>query len=142
MYVRETIDRTYLLQAGRQRLADLMAIETVLTLNEAFCQHHQTHCVVEQAADESSGLVAQCEQVEAASAELRAELWRVNSIASPDPGALCKDYDGAADCKTWVARGDCNSNPGASCSEVNPRVLAVRVCRLALDCSACPRRYQ
>lgn len=100
------------MQAGPQRLADLQAIETILTLNEAFCQHHRAHCVDVQKTVGSANIVAQCEAVQQASEELRAELWRVGSLTTPDEDALCQDRSSISDCKEWVRKGECVANAG------------------------------
>jgi hypothetical protein len=101
-----------LTQIGRERLRDLISLETVLTLNEAFCENHRQNCAQDGTRD-SWEIIQQCEQVDEAAAELRDEYYRIGKVRQGDAGALCVNEAGDAQCNLWASQGDCNANAGA-----------------------------
>lgn len=119
------------MQAGPKRLADLLSIDTMLTLNQAFCEHHREHCTEEKSTEGKEHLMALCDAVTEASNALRKDLWRVGNIKTPDPHALCQDHGRPALCKDWVDRGECIANPSTShcvakCLQTSPSTANVR----------------
>jgi hypothetical protein len=86
-------------------------METVLTLNEAFCENHRQHCAQDGTRD-SLEITQQCERVDEAAAELRNEYYRIGSVRQGETGALCVNEAGDANCNLWASQGACNSNAG------------------------------
>lgn len=101
------------MQVGRERLRDLLGIETVLTLNEAFCEHHRQKCLLKET-QATFRIMQQCDQVTAASAELRDEYYRIGAVHPGEPGNLCVNEEADPMCNRWASEGSCNSNAGAT----------------------------
>lgn len=90
-------------------MRDLLSIEAILTLNEAFCEHHRDHCAPD-ISPEAAELLAQCDVVDVAAEELRKELYRVSLLDGDDE--LCQDKE-TSKCTSWKAENQCISNAGA-----------------------------
>lgn len=88
-------------------------LETVNTLNEAFCDVHRRHC---PAASDSQGareMARACARAAAASDEVRRDLMRIDDVPAGEPGALCANQASDTECTDWAATGQCDSNAGA-----------------------------
>lgn len=107
------IHKLYTSQVGKERLRDLIAMETVMTLNEAFCEHHRKTCVPQHAQDGAS-ILGQCDEVEKAAVELREEYYRIGNVQDGQNGALCGNDAGDQRCNLWASEGACNSNAGTT----------------------------
>lgn len=109
---------TFPAQVGKERLRDLIAMETVLNLNEAFCEHHRQKCVPANTRD-GVKMMRQCDQVQVAAADLREEYHRVGSVRDGEDGALCVNAAGDDKCTRWASEGACNGNAGVHLIPLN-----------------------
>lgn len=100
-------------QVGKERLRDLIAMETVINLNEAFCEHHRKHCKPAITTD-TAVIIRQCEEVAKAAAEVRDEYYRIGNVPDGEAGALCGNEAGDDQCNRWASEGACNGNAGAT----------------------------
>ncbi|KAG2499026.1 hypothetical protein HYH03_003211 [Edaphochlamys debaryana] len=76
---------------------DLIAIETVATLNAAFCDYHISHCPPNQQ------IVDVCKEVFSLYNEVHLYILEVEAHFD------CQDWN--PKCETWKAAGDCDHNP-------------------------------
>ena len=72
----------------QNRLTDVMAMETVNTLNEAFCEHHRLNC---PGIETEEVYVKECGIVREIAEEIHQELIRLSLIPSNMKGAICQD---------------------------------------------------
>lgn len=83
--------------SDRLRYSHLIAIETVNTLNEAYCQRHMRKC------PPSPQLLKVCGEVHDIAVELEEELPILE-------GKLCVDEQPEEQCQTWRDSGECDKN--------------------------------
>jgi hypothetical protein len=86
---------------GSLLLRDLLAVETPITLNAAFCERHRKKCPVSAQLDE------ECGRAERLWAELRERMPGAEAAAA---ARGCEDKD--ARCGKWAAAGECEKNAG------------------------------
>ncbi|KAK9819905.1 hypothetical protein WJX72_003823 [[Myrmecia] bisecta] len=85
---------------GFELMRDLMAVETIITLNAAFCEHHRAHCPPSEELERECGKVADMEDA----------LTRMFAQLAPVLANECSDRDSR--CQMWADGGECLSNPG------------------------------
>eukprot|EP00884_Botryococcus_braunii_P008933 jgi/Botrbrau1/18040/Bobra.0062s0028.1 len=86
---------------GLDLMRDLLAVEPIIILNAAFCEHHVAHCPV------SEELATECGKV----ADMLAELdSRYSTLQFDLLHAECADRDER--CVRWAQDGECIANPG------------------------------
>jgi hypothetical protein len=100
------------MQVGQERLRDLLTLETIITLNEAFCDLHRRRCPSHPTDPAAVEIEIECGRVAAASDDLRRDLIRIGHVGRGEPGALCVDQDSR--CPKWGKAGQCDANAGAA----------------------------
>jgi hypothetical protein len=100
------------MQEGNERLRDLIMLETINTINEAFCDVHRRHCPIGPDVPGAEQMLRECARAAALSDEVRRDLIRIGDVPGGMPGALCVNAAGDETCKRWAASGDCDSNAG------------------------------
>eukprot|EP01025_Chloroclados_australasicus_P052133 TRINITY_DN6067_c1_g1_i1.p1 TRINITY_DN6067_c1_g1~~TRINITY_DN6067_c1_g1_i1.p1 ORF type:complete len:651 (-),score=58.20 TRINITY_DN6067_c1_g1_i1:656-2545(-) len=106
-------------QMGMEYLRDLLGIETIVTLNNAFCEHHLANCPKQR------DLEKECKIAKDMEKELLQEYRDLDAVPAGSPGSWCSDMQ--AKCAEWAADNQCEENPGymtmyckASCQSCRP----------------------
>jgi len=105
-------------QGSTRRLTDVLAVETINTLNEAFCAHQAAHC---PGVGDNGEYVRECGRVRELAKEVRQELLRMERVPKNQAEAVCK-YEERA-CANWAeqvrplsaADGTCALTPALQC---------------------------
>jgi hypothetical protein len=97
-------------QTGRDRFNDLTLLEAVNTLNEAFCERHAKHCLLDDGTVHPT-VQKECNRTFALAEEIRLEYLTLGSAVSNSKDSLCRDLNEG--CESRVQEGQCVSNSGA-----------------------------
>eukprot|EP01026_Neomeris_dumetosa_P046542 TRINITY_DN39642_c1_g1_i4.p1 TRINITY_DN39642_c1_g1~~TRINITY_DN39642_c1_g1_i4.p1 ORF type:complete len:400 (-),score=44.28 TRINITY_DN39642_c1_g1_i4:273-1445(-) len=89
---------------GLEYLKDLLGIETIITLNNAFCEHHVAHC------PKSSQILEECQVAKEMEKELDQEYRDMEAAPRGSPGSWCIDTHDK--CEQWAKQNQCSDNPG------------------------------
>jgi hypothetical protein len=93
------------LQTGLARYGQLIVLEFVNTLNEAFCDLHAARC---PDVSDSEEFLRECGHVQELAEEIRLDMMAMGRAAPPDDASLC--FNRHPKCDDWVQ--ECDSNAG------------------------------
>lgn len=97
------------MQTGKLRFGDLITLEFVNTLNEAFCERHAKHCLLEDGTVHPT-VQRECKKTFDLAEEIRLEYLALGSVTQNTTDSLCQDQMG--ECDLWAEAGECINSGG------------------------------